>query len=158
RPVDVTFSQGSFGSVPGIGPIPTEDATIRTPSTLNFILDAQASQPLTPLFKINLNVRLTEMSRDYGREQLRDARLTLANQVRRVYFSIAQSRSALDASDHQLALLEELDRAVGRRLVQQVALKGDALSVRSKIAQAELQRLGVEHDLASQKEQLNQLM
>src|SRR5262245_51290654 len=31
RPVDVTFSRGAFGTVPGIGPIPTEDATITTP-------------------------------------------------------------------------------------------------------------------------------
>lgn len=158
RPVDVTFSQGAFGSVPGIGPIPSQDATVRTPPQLTFILDAQASQPLTPLFKINLNVKLTEMSRDYGRELLRDSRLRLANEVRRVYFSIAQNRSALEANDHQLALLEELDRAVGRRVVQQAALKSDALSVQTRIAQAGLQRLGIEHAIASQKEQLNQLI
>src|SRR5262245_6771433 len=158
RPVDVTFSRGAFGTIPGIGPVPTDDATIRTPAQLSFILDAQASQPLTPLFKINLNVKLTEITRDYGREQLREARLAIANQVSRVYFSIAQSRAALEANDRSLALLEELDRAVGRRVVQQVALKSDALSVQSKIAQAELQRLGIEHTIASQKEQLNQLM
>jgi outer membrane protein TolC len=158
RPVDVVFSRGAFGTVPGIGPIPSEDATIRTPSTLNFILNAQAAQPLTPLFKINLNVKLTEASRELDREQLRDAELAIANNVRRVYFAIAQSRSAIDANGHTLALLEELDRAVERRLVQQVALKGDALSVQSKIAQAELQRLSLEHSMASQKEQLNQLL
>ncbi|HMF95556.1 MAG TPA: TolC family protein, partial [Vicinamibacterales bacterium] len=158
RPVDVTFSRGAFGTIPGIGPLPTEDATIRTPAKLSFILDAQASQPLTPLFKINFNVKLTEITRDYGREQLRDAQLTIANEVSRVYFAIAQSRAALEANDRSLALLEELDRAVGRRVVQQVALKSDALSVQSKIAQAELQRLGIEHTIASQKEQLNQMM
>src|SRR5262245_41907341 len=158
QPVDVTFSRGAFGTIPGIGPLPAEDATIRTPAKLSLILDAQASQPLTPLFKINLNVKLTEVTRDYGREQLRDARLALANEVRRVYFSIAQSRAALAASDRSLALLEELDRAVGRRVVQQVALKSDALSVQSRIAQAELQRLGIEHTIASQKEQLNQMI
>jgi len=158
RPVDVTFSRGAFGTIPGIGPVPTEDATIRTPAKLSFILDAQASQPLTPLFKINLNVKLTEITRDYGREQLRDAQLTIANEVSRVYFAIAQSRAALEANDRSLALLEELDRAVGRRVEQQVALKSDALSVQSKIAQAELQRLGIEHTIASQKEQLNQMI
>ncbi|HKB12932.1 MAG TPA: TolC family protein [Vicinamibacterales bacterium] len=158
RPVDITFRRGAFGTLPEVGPLPAEDATIRTPSKLNFILNAEAAQPLTPLFKINLNVRLTEVSRDYGREQLRDARVALANQIRRVYFSIAQNRSALEANDHQLAVLEELDRAVGRRLLQQVALKSDALSVQAKIAQAGLQRLGIEHTIASQKEQLNQLI
>jgi outer membrane protein len=158
RPVDVVFSRGAFGTLADIGPIPSEDAIIRTPSTLNFILNAQAAQPLTPLFKINLNVKFTEASRELDREQLRDAQLTIVNQVRRAYFTIAQSRTAIDATDHTLALLEELDRAVERRLLQQAALKADALSVRSKIAQAELQRLSLEHSVAAQKEQLNQLV
>jgi outer membrane protein TolC len=158
RPVDVTFNRGAFGTVPDVGPIPFQDATIRTPATLNFVFNAQASQPLTPLFKINLNVQLTEAAHEYNREQLRDARLAVADEIRRLYFSIAQSRSAIDANDHTLALLQELDRAVGRRLTQKVALKVDAMNVQSKLAQAELDRLSLEQTMTSQKEQLNQLI
>jgi outer membrane protein len=158
KPVDITFAQGAFGTVPGVGPIPSEAATVRTPSRMTLIVNAQASQPLTPLFKINLNVKLTEASREYGREQLRDTRLALADQIRRVYFGIAQSRSALDANEHSLTVLRELERTVAVRLVQQAALKVDGLNVQSKIAQAEVQRLDLEHTLASQKEQLNQLI
>ena len=55
--------------------MPADNATITTPARMNFVLDAQASQPLTQLIKLNLSVRLNEASREYEREQLRDARL-----------------------------------------------------------------------------------
>jgi outer membrane protein TolC len=158
QPVDVNFPRGAFGAFPGIGPIPSTDTSLTTPAKLTFLFNAKASQPLTPLFKINLNVHLTEAAHAMDRERLRDSQLTLADEIRRVYFAIAQSRTAIDASDHTLALLDEIDRAVTGRLVQQVALKVDSLNVRSRIAQAQLDRLSLEQTLASQKEQLNNLM
>src|SRR6185295_11938461 len=57
-----------------------------------------------------------------------------------------------------LALLHELDRVVVTRIAQQTALKGDGLTVQSRLAQTELTRLTLRHNLLSQKEQLNQLL
>ena len=158
RPVDLTFARGAFGTIPGVGPIPDADATIRTPSTLNLVLSAEATQPLTQLHKLNLSVQANETSREYQREQVRDTRLALVDEIRRLYYGIAQTRSALDANSHTLALLDELGRVVGRRVTQRVALKSESLTVDSRLAQAELARLTLEHTLASQKEQLNQLI
>src|SRR6185295_173933 len=90
RPVSLAFPRGTFGDFPGIGPVPASDATLTTPSKLTMILDAQVSQPLTQLRKLNLSVRLNEATRDYSREQLRDARLGLVDEIRRLYYSIAQ--------------------------------------------------------------------
>ena len=158
RPVDLTFAQGTFGDFPGIGPVPGTDTIVRTPARMSFLINAQAQQPLTQLIKLNLNVRLTEASREYERERARDARLGLVDEIRRLYYGIAQSRSALEASDHRLTMLRELDRLVTVRMAQQVALKGDGLTVQTQIAQTELTRLSLAHGLASQKEQLNQLI
>jgi len=158
RPIDLTFAQGAFGTFSGIGPVPATDTNIRTPARMSLVFDAQATQPITQLHKLNLSVKLNEASRDYQREELRDARLALVDEVRRVYYGIAQTRSALDANEHTLALLDELGRVVERRVTQQVALKGDALTVDSRVAQTELARLTLVHTLASQKEQLNQLI
>ena len=55
RPVDMTFAQGAFGTLPGVGPVPATDATVTTPARLSAVVDAQASQPLTQLIKLNLN-------------------------------------------------------------------------------------------------------
>lgn len=158
RPIDLTFPRAAFGDFPGIGPVPATDATVTTPAKLTVVVNAQAQQPITQLFKIRLNVRVNEATREYDREQLRDTRLALVDQIRRVYYSIAETRSALDANTHSLALLHELDRVVARRVSQQVALRVDGLTVQSKIAQTELAGLTLSHGLASQKEQLNQLI
>jgi outer membrane protein TolC len=158
RPIDVHFNRGAFGDLPGVGPVPNEDVTMRTPARLSLVVDAQASQPITQLIKVNLNVRLTEAAREYQREQVRDVRVTLVNQIRRTYYGIVQTRSALDANRQTLALLHELNRVVTTRVAQQVALKADGLTVESRIAQADLQQVTLRHTLASQKEQLNQLI
>src|SRR5262245_19144530 len=129
RPIDLTFSRGAFGDLPGIGPVPSQDATVRTPTGFNFVFDAQVQQPLTQLFKISLNVQLNRAARNYQREQLRDTELAVVDQIRHVYYAIVQTQSALDANRHTLALLTELERVVGRKVVQQVALKVDGLTV-----------------------------
>src|SRR5215510_13937244 len=158
RPIDVAFDRGVFGDVPGIGPIPTTDTIIRTPARLNFLLTAEAQQPLTQLIKMNLNVHLSESAKEYQREVLRDARLGLVDEIRRVYYSISQTGAALDANIKNIALLQELNRVVAMRVSQQVALKADGLSVQQRIAQAEVSNVSLRNSVASQKEQLNQLL
>ena len=158
RPIDVTFTRGAFGEFAGIGPVPATDTAITTPAKLNFLLTAEAQQPLTQLIKLNLNARLTEATREYDRETLRDTRLGLVDEIRRVYYSIAQTGAALEASQQTLKLLNELNRVVTMRLAQQVALKADSLNVESRIAQTDLQLLTLRHTIDTQKEQLNQLI
>jgi outer membrane protein TolC len=131
---------------------------VRTPATLNFVFTAQAQQPLTQLYKLNLNIKLNESTREYERERLRDTRLALVTEIKRLYYSIAQTSSALDANTHTLTMLRELNRTVAMRVTQRVALKADGLNVEARIAQSELAQLSLRHTLASQKEQLNQLI
>jgi outer membrane protein TolC len=158
KPIDVTFDRGAFGDIPGVGPIPATDTIIRTPARLNFLISAEAQQPLTQLIKVNLNVHLSEAAKSYQREVLRDARLGLVDEIRRVYYAIGQTGAALDANIKNIALLQELNRVVAMRVSQQVALKADGLSVQQKMAQAEVTNVSLRHSLATQKEQLNQLI
>jgi outer membrane protein TolC len=158
KPIDVSFDRGVFGEFPGIGPVPATDTIIRTPARLNFLVTAEAQQPLTQLIKVNLNVHLSAAAKEYQREQLRDARLGLVDEIRRVYYAIGQTRAALDANIKNLALLQELNRVVAMRVSQQVALKADSLSVQQRIAQADVTNVSLRHALASQQEQLNQLI
>jgi hypothetical protein len=59
RPIDITFPRGAFGTIEGIGPIPSADAVVTTPARLAFVMNAQATQPLSQLHKLNLNIKLT---------------------------------------------------------------------------------------------------
>ncbi len=157
-PVDISFPRGAFGDYPGIGPIPSTDATITTPPGMSLYLNAQATQPLSQLFTINLNVRLSETSLAYEREQVRAGRLALVQNVRRQYYAVLETASALEAVAAKTKLLEEMDRVTATRVAQQVVLKSDRLDVQTRLAEAELTRLTLGHTLATRKEQLNQLL
>lgn len=158
QPVELTYPKGAFGTFEGIGPVPGNDATVTTPAQLTFISNLQASQPLTPLFKLNLNVKLTQANKAKAAEQLRDTRLALVGEIKRAYYEIVQTQSAFDANERSIDLLQELNRVVAARLVQQVALKSDALATESKLARAEVTRLELRQAIDTRKEQLNQLI
>jgi outer membrane protein TolC len=158
RPVDVSFKAGTFGTYPGVGPIPSTDTAITTPQKPAFILDASVAQPLTQLHRLNLNIALSEKSRELDREAIRSTRVTVVNEVKRLYYSILQSESAIEASGVAITRLRELQRVVDDRLVQQVALQRDVLDVRTRLAQSEHARLQLLNGVAAQKEQLNLLI
>jgi outer membrane protein TolC len=122
------------------------------------VFSASASQPLTQLRSLNLNVRLNEAARDGDRQEARAARLATVTDVKRLYYGIVQTNSALTATEYQARLLEELTRVVSNRVTQQVALKADSLDVETRLARVDLERLTLRNTLASQKERLNSLL
>jgi outer membrane protein TolC len=157
-PVGFSFPQGAFGSFPATGPIPSADTTITVPQQPTYYVSSQISQPLTQLIRANLGIQSAAASRDIERERVRAQQLSTINSVKRLYFSILQSESGLAATREAIALYRELDRTLDVRVAQKVALRSDALDVQYRLAQEELTLTSGEHALASQKEQLNQLL
>jgi len=157
-PVSFAFPKGAFGEFPGIGPIPAVDTDVTTPRRLTVFASAQATQPLSQLFRINLNVRQRATNLDVEREHLRDQQMSVTNAVKRLYFAIVQSESGIAASEEAIALYRELDRTLDVRVAQKVSLRSDGLDVKARLAQEELTRLSRANALDSQKEQLNQLL
>jgi outer membrane protein TolC len=157
-PVAFMFPQGAFGDIPGAGPIPAADTRVTSPQQPIFYISAQATQPLTELKRIGLGIRAAAASRDLERERLREDRLAVVNDVRRLYFAILQTESALAATDEAIALYTELGRTLDVRVTQKVALRSDSLDVQARLAQETFNRTSRANTLASQKEQLNQLL
>jgi outer membrane protein len=157
-PVSFAFPAGSFGEFPATGPIPSTDTTIKVSRQPTLYLQSSVSQPLTQLIKANIGIESAVASRELETEKARATRLSLVNNVKRLYFSIVQTQSALEANREALALYRELDRTVQVRVAQQVQLKSDALDVQFRLAQEELTATTILNSLATQKEQLNQLL
>ena len=157
-PVGFTFPAGAFGVYPGTGPIPSTDMRVTTPRQPTAYFSTQISQPLSQLVGIGLGIRTAATVRDIERERLRAQQLSLVSSVKRLYYEILQSQSAVAASTDAIALYRELDRTVQHRVIQKVALRSDALDVRGHLVQAEFERTRHTNTLASQKEQLNQLL
>lgn len=157
-PVDFAFPQGAFGEFAGIGPIPATDTNVSVPKQLTYYFSSQVSQPVTQLFRLNLGIDSAVASHAIEQEHARAQRLSVINSVKRLYFAILQTESALDATDQALALYRELDRMLEVRVAQKVALRADALDVQFRLAQEQLTKTTYQNTLASQKEQLNQLL
>ncbi len=157
-PVDFAFPQGAFGTFPGIGPIPAADTNVSVPRQPTYYVSSQVSQPLSQLFRIGLGVRSATKAREIEMEHARSQQLSVINSVKRLYFAILQTESALTANAEAVAMYRELDRTLQNRVAQKVALRADSLDVQFKLAQEELERTTRENALASQKEQLNQLL
>jgi len=156
--VDFLFKQGSLGTFPFGTPNPSQDVTISTPRTFNLFVYASADQPLSQLYRINLSVRLNEVGRQLASEDLRARRQSVANDVKKAYFDVLQTQSALDATEESIKLYRELDRVTGEYVLQLVALKSQGLEVKTRLARAEYDSLTLQNALSSQKERLNQLL
>jgi outer membrane protein len=157
-PVGFTFPAGAFGVYPGTGPIPAADIRITTPRQPTAYFSAQVSQPLSRQASIGLGIRNAEMARDVERERLRAQQLSLVSDVKRLYYALLQTQSALTASQDAIALYRELDRSIQQRVVQKTVLRADALDVQSQLVQEQFRHTRNANTLASQKEQLNQLL
>ncbi len=157
-PIDFRFSQGAFGTYPGIGPIPAHDTDIHTPLRPVFHIEAEAVQPISQLYKIHLGLLSQAIAVAVTREQLRAQRQLLADNVKQAYYAVLQSESALQAANSSLQEFQELDRIVSQRLSQESALKSDSLDVKAKVANQRYKLAQLDHRLSSQKEYLNNLL
>jgi len=155
---DFTFTKGVLGNYANVGPIPDRDIKMSTPSRPTAILFGQVTQPISQLHRIRLNIKLAGLANEVAREQLRGEEQSVINNVKRTYYAIVQTESALQSVRQALAFYRELERVTGDYVAQQVALKADDLEVKTRLAKTETEELRVGNQLSTLREQLNQLM
>ena len=155
---DFTFTKGVLGNYANVGPIPDRDIKMTTPSRPTAILFGQVTQPLSQLHRIRLNIKQAALFTDLTREQLRGEEQSVVNNVKRTYYGLVQTESALQSVRQALAFYRELERVTGDYVAQQVALKADDLEVKTRLAKTEAEELTVSNRSTTLKEQLNQLL
>jgi outer membrane protein len=156
--LDFKFDRGVFGNYPGVGPIPATDTVISTARRPTFVVAGQINQPLSQLYRIGLNLKQLGVGRQIAEQHVRAQQQTIINSVKQIYYAILQTESALGATEEAIKLYRELDRVTGEYMVQQIALKSESLEVKTRLAKSEYEALTLSDQLASQKEQLNQLL
>ena len=158
QPFDFTFAKGTFGTYPGIGPIPSTNAEVHTPARLSAFLSGSIDEPLTQQYKIGLGIRATELGRDIAKEDVRAERQKIAAEVRNAYFDLVATQAAVDAAREGVRTLEEAQRVTQRYIAEKTVIKGDALEVDARLAKAQYDLSVTENGLATQHEHLNQLL
>ena len=151
---DTEISNPLSSILPGLGPFFSISAS-RKPTT---IFAGQVLQPLSQQYRIGLNIEQVRLARDVEREELRLRQQSTIDEVKRTYYGILQSQSALDSLQESIKLYRELDRVTGDYVAQQVALKSDSLEVKTRLAKTEYEALSLTNQLATQKERLNNLI
>ena len=146
NPVDSLF--------PGFGPFfALPDA--RKPTA---IFGAAAIQPLSQQYQIGLRIKLEKLARDVEAAKLRQEQHETIDQVKKVYYSILQTHSALESVNEAVKSYQELDKVTGDYVVQKVSLKAEQLVVQTRLAKAQYEQLELSNRLATQKEELNSLL
>ena len=158
RQLGITLERGSLGVYPHDGPIPGTTTTLESPLTFGFVGYLSVAQPLTQQHKIGLGIDMAHVGTDAANEQLRARRHAVVNEVRRLYYGIAQAESGRKTLRATVDFLQQLDRETSQQVVQRVALQADLLAVKAQLAQAEYSLVKMDDPIQTQKEQLNRLM
>ncbi len=157
-PLNFQFPEGTFGTFPGIGPIPARSTDITTPLRPTTYIFQTATQPLSQLHRIGLGIQEGEVNIELAREALRQQRQKVADDVKQDYYSILQTQSALEAENQVVKFYTEFGQLTERYLTQEVVLKSDVLSVKTQLAKARYEVVKLQDGLQSQQENLNEVM
>jgi outer membrane protein len=157
-PPDFTFPKGVLGTYPNVGPIPDQDAFIRTPRQPILVILGQVNQPLSQQYRIGLALKQLQLGQDIAEQQVRLQQQSLINEVKRSYYAILQTESSLRTTEEAIKLYQELDRVTAEQMAQQVVLRAESLELKTRLARSEYEALTQQDQLASQKEQFNQLL
>jgi multidrug efflux pump subunit AcrB len=135
-----------------------KDTKISTGLKPTVLIVAQIQEPLSQHYRIGLNIEQLKLGREIACEQLRSQQQTIVNDVTRAYYAIVQSQSAVQTAEENIKLYRELDRVTTDYVAQRVALKSENLDVKTRLAKAEYDLLTLGDTIATQKEQLNNLL
>ena len=139
---------------PGVGSF----FSIGIPRRPTFIFTGLILQPLSQQYRVGLNIEQAKLGQDIERERLRLVKQFAIDQVRQTYYAILQKQSALESIRESITSYRELDRVTSDNVAQQVSLKSASLDVKTRLAKAEYEALNISNELATQKEQLNNLL
>jgi outer membrane protein TolC len=115
-------------------------------------------EPILQQYKIGLAIRATELGRQIAKEDVRGERQKIAAEVRGAYFDLVATQAGVDAARQTVNTLEEAHQLTLRYVSENTVLRGDSLEVDARLAKARYDLSVAEDGLATQRENLNQLL
>lgn len=155
---DYEYEQGAFGTLPNGTPIPAQNTDIETRSDFTTIFRAKVTQPLSDLYGLGLAIDKLETDQRIARQAMLGERQSIDTEVKRLYFDVLQTQSALAAAEQSIAFYVELDRLVDNYVKAGKELEYQSLDVKARLAKAEHEALRERNTMATEKERLNDLM
>ncbi|MDX2181169.1 MAG: TolC family protein [Bryobacteraceae bacterium] len=154
----VTFSEGVFGTYPETGPIPSRDTKVETPRRPSAFVFGQILQPLSQQYRLGLGVESLRLERQIEAAKLAERRAALAEQVRKAYYRLLETQSALESVEKSLPLYQETVRLAKVGLRLDTVLASQQLKAEADAARVEFEALKLRRPIATQMEALNELL
>jgi outer membrane protein TolC len=146
--------EGIGNIFPGVGPF----FSIGIPRRPHAAFAGLILQPLSQQYRLGLDVKQAKLAQDTERERLRLVKQSTIDRVKQTYYGILQTQSALESIQEAITSYHELDRVTIDKVTQQASLKNASLEVKTRLAKAEYEAINLSNDLATKKEQLNDLL
>jgi outer membrane protein TolC len=103
-------------------------------------------------------VKFHDLGRQIEAAKLAERRAAVAEQVRKAYYQLLQTQSALESVEQSLPLYKETVRLAQVGLRLETVLASQQLKAEAQAAQVELEALKLRNPIATQMEALNELM
>jgi len=129
----VTIPAGSLGTVPMLGPFPTQAVTLDQGSRFVVLGSTTAEQPLSQLWKVRQGVPVAEADQRVSEAELKRAEEEVVLAVHQLYFGLLAARKQIAALEGQLTAAQE-----SLREAEEAVRSGNALEVAALGARASL--------------------
>jgi multidrug efflux pump subunit AcrB/outer membrane protein TolC len=147
----ITIPAGSMGTVPGLGPFPTQDVNINQGSSSLFISNTTLTQPLTQLFKINEGHEVAKADRAIAESDARKTEDEIIFSVHQLYYGLLIAQKQKEAAQSALAAAQD-----GMRESEDALKAGNVLDV--VLTQSKVQLLQNRQSLLTAEIQTSDLM
>ena len=104
---------------PGVGPF----FSIGVPRRPTAVVAGLIVQPLSQQYRFGLSIKQAKLAQDTEREQLRFVKQSTIDRVKRTFYGILQTQSALESIQETIISYRELDRLTSEQVAREVKLK-----------------------------------
>src|SRR5689334_19396200 len=106
---DIRVPNPAANQFPGLGPffLLTDERKLST------VFATTAVEPLSQQYRIGLHIKLEHLSREMAQAKLRQQQNETIDQVKKTYYAIVQTNSALSSVEQTVKSYQELDKVTG---------------------------------------------
>jgi outer membrane protein TolC len=154
----VTVPAGALGTLPGLGPFPTQSITFNQGSNVILLANTTLSQPLTQLFRIREGVRVAAANRRITEAELKQAEDEVVLGVCQLYFGLLTASKQTDALQAQIVAAQETLREAEEAVRAGNALEVTVIGARASLLKTRQSLLAAENLVSDLNAEMDDLL
>jgi multidrug efflux pump subunit AcrB/outer membrane protein TolC len=154
----VSVPAGALGTIPGLGPFPTQTMTFDQGSSTVILANTTLGQPLTQLLKIHQAVRVAAANERITEAELKQAEDQVVLGVHQLYYGLLTARKQIGALEAQIAAARETLREAESAVSAGNALEVASLGGRASLLKNRQALLAAENQVSDLNEEMDDLL